>query len=204
MPREKNSCTFYICSKNLLDNDYNLLSSKEKEHVQLYHRRTTYRVGLKNTIFLFRRDLSRSNLYVCVCDTLFTTRHNFKTHIFGSDRREYPQPPCQVISNKAIHVASTKEILNDNNKPINYFPVEFALTNSEMEDQQGMEQPMPIQQNTDAVDITHQQTNPQPDPTIDHRPDFHRILADNDRALADAISALNKARSDIKNLLHSK
>ncbi|KAF8932529.1 hypothetical protein BGZ47_011345 [Haplosporangium gracile] len=156
MVRE-NGCPFGSCLKNYLDQEYNSLTDSQKEHVRRYHRHATYRLGLKNAIFVFRRDPSKENQYVCVCGRTCTSFYSLKTHIVGtkckaydpeskrkthdpeSEPKEYIRAPCSRISDKAIEVARIKDVLDDDKKPINYYPVDSKPKVDDWQDQDCME-----------------------------------------------------------------
>ncbi|KAG0010086.1 hypothetical protein BGZ81_002994, partial [Podila clonocystis] len=85
--------------------------------------------------FRFRRDPSRNNEYVCWCGSLYTSYYTLSTHI---SRR------CTDISEKATEISTTKEVCDDKNLPINFWPAEVF---AQIQDQDDQEEGMPIDVN---------------------------------------------------------
>lgn len=124
----KNCCLLGYCKRGLLGKKSSDLTKYQRDHVQRYHRGDTiHSLGLHGAIFLFRRDPSRYNQFVCVCDALFSTAGSLTVHVMGSRRQSNPQDPCPDITAKARHIAESKEILNDKTKPIDYRPAGLSL-----------------------------------------------------------------------------
>lgn len=198
IPMRKNSCLFNKCKLGLLDKDPEQLSRQEQQHVRRYHRHATHAVGLNGALFIFRRDPSRHNQYVCVCDRLLSTTESLTQHVQGSQRPSNTQDPCSLISARAAEIAQTREVVEDEEKPINYRPVDrkHAVPESdEIIDEEIMDEVI-IDDDLSSNDIEVLDGNNDEDEN-----NLKSMLKAEDRALKVAINTLKKARADIKKRL---
>ncbi|KFH65231.1 hypothetical protein MVEG_08712 [Podila verticillata NRRL 6337] len=189
----KNSCLFDRCKKGLLDKDQSHLTQNEKQHIRRYHRHTIHSIGLHRAVFIFRRDPSRHNQYVCVCDSLLSSTGSLTTHVLGLRRPSNTRGPCPLIFAKAVEITLTKEVVDDEEKPINYQPVNRELDAPECNEQQRIIIHEDLSSNENKVVNLN---------NADEENKVKSILKANGRVLKKDIRALKKARADIKRLAH--
>ncbi|KAG0042222.1 hypothetical protein BGZ89_006996, partial [Linnemannia elongata] len=130
-------------------------------------------------------------------------------HVLGSDRPSNRQDPCPKVSAKAIEIARTREIFDDEEMPITYEPVEPKIAVPDRNKQQRMESPdndedEELELNNDEEGVHH---NNYEDEESDDSDDIQRLLEENDhiqrllkknaRALQKAMESNHKARSVI-------
>ena len=214
----ENSCHFDSCRHNYLDRVFESLNYSQKEHIRRYHRHVTCIIALKNTLFSFRRDPSQHNEYICECGTLFSTYYSLKIHVLGSKRNEnYTQAPCPTMSEKALELARTRAVCDDDIKPINYRPIELGgheyvenileeprrfddIVDEEADDddeivakETGNSDEIVNEEAGDSDEIVDDEAG-----NIDEIVNYQQVFDQNDRALFAAIQALEKARADIR------
>ncbi|KAF9922558.1 hypothetical protein BGZ67_010385, partial [Mortierella alpina] len=151
-------------------------------------------LGLKGSVFCFRRDPSQHNQYVCVCDTLLSSIDSLGVHVLGSERPSNARDPCPLIADKAFEIAKSKEILVDDMKPINYWPAEISHDLIGFDEQESIE--YTNEEHNGDEQLEKEGGNDEDEEKID----FQQMLAQNDRALQLAIKQLQKARADIQKL----
>ncbi|KAG0274313.1 hypothetical protein BGZ96_004378 [Linnemannia gamsii] len=115
-------------------------------------------------------------------------------HVLGSSRPSNTQDPCPLISAKAIKIAQTKEVFDDEEQPINYRPANPKFGALESDEQQCMAKIGEDPNNDEDEEVCDNNDE-------DDEADFKSILKANDRALEEAIKTLKKARADIKKKL---
>ncbi|KAF9271849.1 hypothetical protein BGZ88_005536, partial [Linnemannia elongata] len=116
-----------------------------------------------------------------------------KLHVLGSTRPSNNKGPCTEISAKAIEIAQTREIFHDEEKPINYEPVDPKPAVPHRNKQQGMK-------SLDDEEDEELDLNNDEDEEAEESDDIQRLLEENDRALQEALETLHnirKKRSDI-------
>ncbi|KAG0042919.1 hypothetical protein BGZ89_006711, partial [Linnemannia elongata] len=166
-------CLFDYCKNGYLDRDPSTLDPQERKHVKLYHKPVTCPIGLHGALFIFRRDPSRDNQYVCVCDALLSSTDSLKLHVLGSTRPSNNKGPCTEISAKAIEIAQTREIFHDEEKPINYEPVDPKPAVPHRNKQQGMK-------SLDDEEDEELDLNNDEDEEAEESDDIQRLLEEND------------------------
>ncbi|KAF9917126.1 hypothetical protein FBU30_000957 [Linnemannia zychae] len=122
----QNSCRFNSCKLGLLDHDKSTLTNSEKTHIRRKHTHKTHSVLLNGVMFRFSRDEANGNDYICICKKrLYGSYQGLENHVRGGKRGSYTQAPCQVIIDKSIEIAKSKNVCSDEKSPIQYYPAEL-------------------------------------------------------------------------------
>ncbi|KAG0361639.1 hypothetical protein BGX24_005317, partial [Mortierella sp. AD032] len=122
-----------------------------------------------------------------------------QNHALGAKRGNYTPSPCEKFSAKAIKIARTKVVCDDDEKPINYRPVN-PNQDDEVLDEEDEELDL---DNEDEV----RHHNDEDDEAEECDDDIHRLLEENDHDLQEAIETLQKVhnrRTDILLALRKK
>ncbi|KAG0011904.1 hypothetical protein BGZ82_002811 [Podila clonocystis] len=213
MSTRKRDCDFDRCKYDLLKKKPSDLTKQQRQHVTRCHKRTVHSVGVDNVVFTFRRDPSKHDQYTCVCGKVFSTCGSLRAHILGQNK----QSPCIDIPNVAAVIANTKEVVDDEAKPINYRPAEQVIFEGLNDSRQDAGDLDNDEQDLDLDNDEHEELDLDND---EHEHDLHNdeheelhldndeleddlqsMLKASDQALADAIKSLKKARADIKKRL---
>lgn len=115
-------CRFDHCTHGLLGKSLSELPRDDRIHVMRYHTQGIYSIGIQGAVFVFRRDPSQNNRYVCFCGKPLGSTGALAIHVKGSTRPSNPRNPCSTIGKKAESIAKTKEVFDDPEKPVNFHP----------------------------------------------------------------------------------
>lgn len=127
------TCRFDHCRHGFLEKSPSDLSRDERIHLMRYHKQGIYSIGIHGAVFIFRRDPSQNNRYVCFCGKSLASTGTLTIHVKGFTRPTNHRNPCSIIGDKAISIAKTKEVLDDPEKPVNFHPAISMMENDLMD-----------------------------------------------------------------------
>ncbi|KAF9536439.1 hypothetical protein EC957_010937, partial [Mortierella hygrophila] len=163
------------------------------------------------------------NKYVCVCGMEYSNRYSLKNHV-----KPKSTDPCKKMCEKAVEIVTTNTRCNDKSMALNYRPEEADPNlhdksdvdvdeNADAESDIGMDENADAESDVgtdeiaDAESVVEDENNvvepvnivkdAQVELIIED--DIRDILLENDRVLAVAADAIDKARSDIRRLLEN-